>query len=193
VGGNPLNYTDQAKAFFQEISAQYGSTPNIIYEIYNEPTADWGSIRSYANQVIPVIRANAPNSVIVVGTPNYDSSPQDAWTNPLTVSNVMYSLHFYCGQNGDGQRGNVAGLIAKGMPIFVTEWGTSDYTGDGGPYPTEAQKWLDFMTANKISWANWSLTTKNEGSAFLKPTSSLSGPWTDNDLSPAGLFMKSKF
>ncbi|MCI4066240.1 malectin domain-containing carbohydrate-binding protein [Micromonospora sp. R77] len=193
VGGNPLNWTAQAKAFFQDISVTYRSTPNVIYEIYNEPTSDWGSIRDYANQVIPVIRANAPNSVVVVGTPNYDSAPQDAWTNPLTIGNVMYSLHFYCGQNGDGQRGNVAGLIAKGMPVFVTEWGTSDYTGDGGPYPTEAQKWLDFMTTNKISWANWSLTTKNEGSAFLKPTSSLSGPWTDSDLSPAGLFMRTKF
>jgi aryl-phospho-beta-D-glucosidase BglC (GH1 family) len=193
VGGNPLTWTDQAKAFFQDISATYRSTPNVIYEIYNEPTADWNSIRSYATQVIPVIRANAPNSVVVVGTPNYDSSPQDAWNYPLTNGNLLYSLHFYCGQNGDGQRGNVAGLISKGMPIFVTEWGTSDYTGDGGPYPTEAQKWLDFMAANKLSWANWSLTTKNEGSAFLKPTSSMSGPWTDNDLSAAGLFMKSKF
>jgi endoglucanase len=68
VGGDPNKYTTQAKAFFQEMSATYGSCPNVIYEIYNEPTVDWGAIKNYANQIIPVIRANDPNSVIVVGT-----------------------------------------------------------------------------------------------------------------------------
>jgi endoglucanase len=188
----------EAKVFFAKMSAAYSSRPNVIYEIYNEPTADWKAIKKYANEIIPVIRANAPHSVIVVGTPQYCSRPQDAWNDRLEFANIMYTLHFYCGDaskesDGQGQRNNVAGLIEKGLPIFVTEWGTSNYTGDGGPYPATAQKWLDFMDANKLSWANWSLVTKKEGSAFLKPVASMSGPWTDDDLTPAGLFMKDKF
>ncbi|WP_376775466.1 cellulase family glycosylhydrolase [Cohnella nanjingensis] len=50
----------------------------------------------------------------------------------------------------------------EGIAIFVTEWGTSDASGNGGPYLTEAQGWLDFLAARKISWANWSLSDKNE-------------------------------
>ncbi len=198
VGGDPNKYTAQAKVFFQEISAAYRSSPNIIYEIYNEPTVDWAAIKHYANQIIPVIRANDPDSVIIVGTPTYCAAPQEASKDLLKFPNLMYTLHFYCGDatkeaDGQGQRDNVAGLIANGMPIFVTEWGTSNYTGDGGPYPVTAQKWIDFMAAHKLSWANWSLATKQEGSAFLKPTANMNGPWTDDDLSPAGLFMKDKF
>jgi len=198
VGGDPNKNIAEAKAFFAKISTIYSSYPNVIYEIYNEPTVDWKAIKKYADEIIPVIRANAPHSVIVVGTPQYCSKPQDALNDRLDFTNVMYTLHFYCGDatkesDGQGQRDNVAKLIGKGLPIFVTEWGTSNYTGDGGPYPKTAQKWLDFMDAHKLSWANWSLVTKKEGSAFLKPTASLSGPWTDDDLTPAGLFMKEKF
>ena len=198
VAGDPNKYTAAAKTFFQEISSTYHASPHVIYEIYNEPTVDWSDIKRYATEIIPVIRANDPDSVIVVGTPRYSSGPQDAANDLLNFPNVMYTLHFYCGDankesDGQGQRDNVVQLLAKGMPIFVTEWGTSNYTGDGGPYPVTAQKWMDFMAANKISWANWSLATKQEGSAFLKPGASMNGPWTDADLTPAGLFMKDKF
>ena len=198
VGGNPNTHAAEAKAFFKEMSAAYGSFPNVIYEIYNEPTVDWKLIKAYADQVIPVIRANDPASVIVVGTPNFCSKPQEVLSDPLKVPNVMYTLHFYCGDaekesDGQGQRDNVADLIAKGVPIFVTEWGTSNYTGKGGPYPATAAKWLAFMKAHSLSWATWSLSTKDEGASFLKPTASMSGPWTDADLSPSGLFLKDKY
>jgi endoglucanase len=198
VGGDPNRYTRAAKTFFREMSAAYRAYPNVLYEIYNEPTVDWKMIKAYAEQVIPVIRANAPESVIIVGTPNFCSKPQDVLNDRLAFPNVMYTLHFYCGDiakeaDGQGQRDNVAGLIDQGLPIFVSEWGTSNYTGQGGPYPITARKWLAFMDKHKLSWANWSLSTKDEGASFLKPTASLNGPWTDGDLSPAGLFMKDKF
>ena len=198
VGGDPNQHTAEAKVFFQEISAAYRASPNVIYEIYNEPNVGWSEIKRYADQVIPVIRANDPASVIIVGTPNYCAIPQDALHDRLKFPNVMYTLHFYCGDatkeaSGQGQRENVTGLLAQGLPIFVTEWGTSNWDGDGGPYPLTARKWLDFMNEHKLSWANWSLATKQEGSAFLKPTATMSGPWTDKDLSPSGLFVKDQF
>jgi endoglucanase len=159
---------------------------------------DWGTIKNYATQVIPVIRANSPNSIIVVGTPNFSSSVGDVANNRINLPNIMYTMHFYCGNatneaDNPGARTNVSNLMAQGVAVFVTEWGCSNYTGDGGPYPNTANNYLNWMATEKISWANWSLTTKAEGSAFLKPSATMSGPWTDADLSADGLFMKNKF
>ena len=57
----------------------------------------------------------------------------------------------------------------NGVPIFVSEWGTSLASGDGGPYLDEADKWLEYLNANYISWVNWSLSNKNETSAAFVP------------------------
>jgi endoglucanase len=35
--GNPLANEDAAKAFFAEVSERYKGSPNVIYEICNEP------------------------------------------------------------------------------------------------------------------------------------------------------------
>ena len=68
---------EQALAFFELISTEYAGVPNIIYEICNEPNGEtsWADVRTYANEVIPVIRANSPEAVIIVGTPVYDRVP----------------------------------------------------------------------------------------------------------------------
>ena len=66
--------TEPAKNFFREISSyvknNHNNAPNVIYEIFNEPIEqNWSQIKQYAEQVIPVIRANSPDHIIVVGTP----------------------------------------------------------------------------------------------------------------------------
>ena len=58
-----------------------------------------------------------------------------------------------------------------------------------GVYLEESQKWVNFMNENNISWANWSLSDKNESSALLingAPNNSLD----DNYLSESGKFIK---
>ena len=55
---------------------------------------------------------------------------------------------------------------AKRIPIFVTEWGTSQASGNGGPYLSEAKQFLDVFnnvggaTGQTISWAQWSVRIK---------------------------------
>ena len=75
--GDPSKYTNEAKSFFETVSKRYAKYPNVIYEICNEPNggASWsGNIKPYAEKIIPVIRKNAPNSVIIVGTPTWRST-----------------------------------------------------------------------------------------------------------------------
>ena len=83
---------------------------------------------NYANQVIPVIRANDPNNIIIVGTG--DNGP---WGVPpsqrLNYNNIMYTLHIYQDVFGGGPqeqvRANATTVLSNGIPIFVTEYGTA--------------------------------------------------------------------
>jgi endoglucanase len=65
-------HTHQAEAidFFAEIAALYGDQPNLIYEIYNEPTqVSWSNVvKPYAEAVIDTIRSIDPDNLIIVGT-----------------------------------------------------------------------------------------------------------------------------
>ena len=64
---DPNKYKADALAFFDEMSAKYADYDNVIYEICNEPNGgtSWDQIKSYANEVIPVIKKNNPDAVIV--------------------------------------------------------------------------------------------------------------------------------
>nr|6GJF_A Chain A, ENDOGLUCANASE [synthetic construct]6GJF_B Chain B, ENDOGLUCANASE [synthetic construct]6GJF_C Chain C, ENDOGLUCANASE [synthetic construct]6GJF_D Chain D, ENDOGLUCANASE [synthetic construct]6GJF_E Chain E, ENDOGLUCANASE [synthetic construct]6GJF_F Chain F, ENDOGLUCANASE [synthetic construct] len=190
---DPNTYKEQAKAFFQEMAAKYGNYPNVIYEICNEPNGGvtWSNqIKPYAEEVIPAIRANDPDNIIIVGTPTWSQDVHDAADNPLPYSNIMYALHFYAGTHGQSLRDKIDYALSKGVAIFVTEWGTSDASGNGGPFLNESQKWIDFMNSRNISWANWSLSDKSETSAALMPGASPTGGWTDSNLSASGKFVR---
>jgi endoglucanase len=104
----------------------------------------------------------------------------------------MYALHFYAGTHGQSLRNNAEDALSKGIGILVTEWGVSDCTGDGGVFLEGAQQWLDWMDKHKLSWVNWSFSNKNESSAALLPGTGMGGPWSDNDLSVSGKWIKKK-
>ncbi|AQS08912.1 endoglucanase 5A [Clostridium saccharobutylicum] len=190
---NPNTYKEQSKSFFQEMAEEYGKYPNVIYEICNEPNGgtNWANdIKPYANYIIPAIRAIDPNNIIIVGTSTWSQDVDIAADNPLRYSNIMYTCHFYAGTHTQSLRDKINYAMSKGIAIFVTEWGTSDASGNGGPYLDESQKWVDFMASKNISWTNWALCDKSEASAALKSGSSTTGGWTDSDLTTSGLFVK---
>src|SRR5690606_8900691 len=125
-------------------SNKYKNKRHVIYEICNEPNGGvgWGTIKSYAEQVIPVIRANDPDGIILVGTPDWSSKVWDAANDPLKGSNahnVMYAFHFYAGSHFDYSY--LRSALGK-IPIFATEWGTVAASGDGGFNPGSANTWL---------------------------------------------------
>lgn len=189
---DPLIYKNESKEFFSKMSKKYKNYPNVIYEICNEPNGNvtWNeNVKPYAEEVISVIRENSKNSIIIVGTPTWSQDVDKAAQNPINDKNVMYALHFYSGTHTDYLRQKAKSVLNK-IPIFVSEWGVSDASGNGGVYLEEAKKWTDFMKENNISWTNWSLSDKNESSALLingSPVNSLD----DKYLSESGKFIKS--
>ena len=103
------------------------------------------------------------------------------------------TLHFYAGTHGEELRRRIDDVRAKGLGVFVSEWGTSRADGSGGVFPEESAVWLDFLEERAISWVNWSLCDKNETSAALKPGTPNDRLWTDSDLSESGRFVFSRF
>ncbi|MCQ4085270.1 cellulase family glycosylhydrolase [Saccharibacillus sp. JS10] len=191
--GDPNTHKKEAKAFFKEMAQLYKNTPNVIYEIANEPNGNvnWSQqIKPYAQDVIATIRKEDPKNLIIVGTGTWSQDIHDAAASPLTDKNVLYAVHFYAGTHGAWLRDRIDAAMAKGLAVFVSEWGTSDASGNGGPYLTEALQWTTFMNTRKISWTNWSLADKQEASAALAPGASVNGGWTQAQLSASGKFVR---
>lgn len=195
---DPNTHIAAAKVFFDKVARRYPNSPNVIYEIANEPNSGvkWGEkIKPYAQEVIPVIRAVSPSSIVIVGTENWSQRPDIAALDPLAFNNVMYSIHFYACTHQQDYRAYVSDAMTRGAAVFATEWGTTNSSGDGALCLGEAATWLDFFDKQKISWVNWSLTDKAEGTAALKNAAGARGVgdnWTDERLTPSGLFVKEK-
>lgn len=193
--GDPSKYTNEAKSFFETVSKRYAKYPNVIYEICNEPNggASWsGNIKPYAEKIIPVIRKNAPNSVIIVGTPTWSQEIDKPLSDPLNYKNVMYAFHFYAATHA-GLRSNVENCVAQGLPVFVSEFGTCDASGGGANDFNETQKWLSYFDKQGISYCNWSICNKDETCSVLRPGTSANGNWSESNLTENGKWIRNWF
>ena len=159
-------YTEQAKDFFEIAAREYGSYNNVIFEIWNEPTGDMGTVKSHADAVIPVIRKYSDN-LILVGSPGWSSQPHNCASAGINDNNYGCTLHFYAAthQVGGGYDGNASQAMSAGVPVFATEWGTVSADGNGGANQGASEAWINWMNQNKVSWANWSASAVPEGSA----------------------------
>ncbi len=189
---DPNKYIDDAKAFFDEMSKLYASNNNVIYEICNEPngSTSWQDIKKYAEKVIPVIRANDKDAVIIVGTPNWSQYVDKAAADPIKgEKNIMYALHFYAATHKDDLRRKLKSAYDNGLPIFVTEYGICDASGNGGIDRDSAQKWVDLMDSCGISYVCWNLSNKNETSALIKSSCRKTSGIKAEDMSEEGTWL----
>lgn len=178
------NTLADAKEFFKVITGKYGDCPNILYEIWNEPLdIPWQEIRDYANELIPVIRKNAPGSVIIVGTPKWDQDVDVAAESPLEFPNLLYSLHFYAGTHKDWNRDKAELAIAAGLPLIISECGSMDHTGDGLVDYDSWRQWMAFADRHNLSVLMWDIADKNETCSMISSGASDNGmEWKDSDL-----------
>ncbi|MBC7417182.1 MAG: glycoside hydrolase family 5 protein [Pedobacter sp.] len=188
------NHQQEAVAFFSALSKKYGNTPNLIYETFNEPLdVSWTDVlKPYHVAVIAAIRKNDPDNVIVCGTPTWSQKLLEAAKDRIDAKNIAYTLHFYAGTHTEKLRGEAQKAINAGLPIFVTEFGTTEATGDGDVYVASTNAWLDFANKNSLSWCNWSVADKKEGSAALLPGTKPAQLDREDVLTPSGKFIKAK-
>lgn len=192
---NAENHTNQAVDFFARMAQDYGSYPNVIYEVYNEPIySSWsGDIKPYCEQVIDAIRQHDPDNIIVCGTRQWSQRVDEAAADPITgETNIMYTLHYYAGTHGSELRGWAETAMNNGIALFVTEFGTVNADGGGAVDQNSSNIWFDWLDQHKISHCNWSLCDKAEGSATLTPGTGPNDNFASN-LTTAGTFMFNRF
>lgn len=187
--GNPNTYIGEAKQFFNEMASKYAANNNVIYEICNEPNGgtSWQDIKNYANEIIPVIRQYDKDAVILVGTPNWSQYVDQALADSITgYENIMYTFHFYAATHRDDMRQNVQNAVNAGLPVFVSEFGICDASGNGGIDEEQSGKWIKMLNDNQISYVIWNLSNKNETSSLISSACNKFSGFTVNDLSECG-------
>ncbi|MGC4806179.1 cellulase family glycosylhydrolase [Micromonospora sp. DT233] len=201
--GDPNYNLSRARTFFAEIAERHKDKVNVLYEIANEPNGDgvtWGTIKNYADQVVPVIRSRDPEAVVLVGTPDWsslgvsgDGGAVDAIAaNPVSGGNLMYVFHFYAASHGNLYYDTFA-RAADRLPLFVTEFGTQQATGDGPNDFTMAQRYLDLMASKKISWVNWNFSDDFRSGAVFTTGTCGSGQFGGTArLKPAGAWIRDR-
>ena len=192
---DPNQNKDEAIAFFREMSEAFADNDNVLYEICNEPNSgtSWDSIKSYAEEVIPVIREQKPDAVILVGTPTWSQEIDKSAASPLTFDNVMYTLHFYAGTHKDDLRNRLETCAQNNLPVFVSEFGMCDASGNGANDFDSTTKWLDLLNKYQISFCCWNLANKDESSSVFKAASTALSDWTDEDFNESGRWIRDYF
>ncbi len=170
---------------------EFANNVNVIYEICNEPNGSttWNDIAAYANEVIPVIRVNAPSAVTIVGTPTWSQRVDEAAANPLTFDSVMYALHFYAATHQQDLRDRMTAAVGAGLPIFVSEFGICDASGNGAIDYTSADAWVQLMDELHVSYICWNLSNKDEASALFKAGCAKTSGFDTADLSAEGTWL----
>jgi len=194
---NAQNEKAQATEFFAYMAEKYGKSDNVIFELYNEPICStggnscqaagrttWAEIKDYAEEIIPIIREHSDN-LILVGTPEWSQRVESVIGKGINDPNVGYVLHFYAASHPVSTwKANMDAVISSGLPVFVTEYGTTH--SDGGCSPvvayretdcptdhynshnaTSSNEWHSYMDSKKISSVAWNINDKYEGSAFF--------------------------
>ena len=154
----------------------------------------WETIRTYAKKIVKTIRAKDKKAIIIIGTPTWSQDVDIAADSPLKgYKNLMYTLHFYAGTHGEYLREKAQKALDKGLPLFVSEFGISDASGNGGLNKEEGSKWIKFLKRNKISYVGWSLCNKEESSALIKSSCKKTSGFRSRDLTPWGKWLLKQF
>jgi endoglucanase len=176
-----------AVAFFTDIAQRYGSSPNVIYEPFNEPRrVTWAQIKPNHEAVVAAIRAVDPDNLIVLGTPTFSQDVDIAAQDPVAGTNLLYTLHFYACTHKQPLRDKANAALALGAPLFITEFGATPSdggttsNGDNIVCEDEANNWFAWMAANNVSGAGWKLDQCADTSCLLTFYAPVDGPWTDD-------------
>lgn len=177
------HWVDLANDFFTYFATKWGEFPNVMYEIYNEPMTDNGTVVEYAKKVIPTIRAIDDDNIIIVGSTQYSREPGNVTAAGQGYSNIAYTWHGYVewGHQGDW---NNAGSWNNGVPIVVTEWGLDWSKRDGGL--------LNIYKERSLINCFWSMSNKGGDDAkwsILKDDVYKTSDWSDSDMTENGAYL----
>ena len=147
------------RAFWNYVAPKYADSPNVIFELYNEPIYpdDWRAWKKTAQPWVDIIRTSAPKNLILIGGPRWSQNVSEAAADPFTGGNLVYVAHIYPEQGGENIWDSWFGDSSKTVPYFITEWGWQQ----GGSLPTSGTKsgygvpFSAYLDSKGLSWTAW--------------------------------------
>lgn len=152
--------------FWDYVAPLYADVPNVIYEVFNEPVApaSWATWKAYIQPVVDDIRAVAPDTLLLMGGPQWSTYVNQAAADPIAGNDIAYVYHLYPNQ-GDATAANLDakfGNAAQQIPVILTEFGWNPPGEFSDPTVTQGttsgwgiplRQYLDARP--HISWTAW--------------------------------------
>lgn len=83
--------------------------------------------------------------------------------------------------------------INADFPVFITEFGICDASGNGACDMFQAGEWKNIIEKYNVSYMCWNLANKNESSSIIKEFSPKLSNWTEKELSVQGKWISEWF
>jgi hypothetical protein len=154
--------------FWRKVAPLYANDPNILYEIFNEPTTpkqrtreNWLRWRDKAQSWVDFIRTLAPETILLVGSPHWDQMTSFAAEDPIAGTNIGYVAHVYPNYKPH-KWDKLFGDAAAKIPMMITEWGWRSAAASKGTLlygnaESYGQPLRDYLDARPhIGWTAWS-------------------------------------
>lgn len=190
--GNPNTYITESKSFWQEMASLYKDSDNVIFEICNEPngSVSWNDVKNYATSILSIIRGAGANNIVLIGTPTWSQDIHLAANDPVSgYDNIMYTFHFYAATHTTDLQDRLSKAVSNGLPVFVSEFGICDASGNGTIDTDSANNWMSLLNKYNISTVCWNLSNKNEASAIINAGCDKKSQWAYSDLSAEGQWL----
>ncbi|MCU4972735.1 cellulase family glycosylhydrolase [Halobacteria archaeon AArc-m2/3/4] len=135
---------DVIREFWNVVAPEFADDEHVLYELFNEPTypLQWGEYgqtvdreeswllwRDVAQPWVDLVREHAPETPIVIGSPDWTSETQFAPAYPFDGENLIYASHIYPANGQPDEFDEEYGDPAEEVPVVVTEFG---WDPDGG-------------------------------------------------------------
>lgn len=106
-------------------------------------------------------------------------------------TNVIYEL---CNEPTGSPWTTVLVPYAENLiPMFITEFGTCNASGNGGFNVVQTEAWFELIKKYNISHMNWSLANKAETASIISADCSKTSDWSYDELSDSGKLMREHF
>ena len=145
--------------FWNYVAPKYANTPNVIFELFNEPTTpnNWSTWKTDAQPWVNAIRAVSPNNIILIGSPNWSQITNNAASSPFSGSNLMYVVHIYPQHGGQSTWDSWVGNTSGTVPYFITEYGwqnggSNPTSGTTSGYGVPFENYLDSKGISSTAW-----------------------------------------
>ncbi|WP_415380361.1 fibronectin type III domain-containing protein [Halosimplex sp. TS25] len=184
---------DVMTTFWEAVAPEFADDEHVIYELFNEPTQPtmygddagaWQTWRDAAQPWVDLVRENAPDTPIIIGSPRWTSVTHMAPEYPFEGDNLIYAAHIYPDNGAPAEFDQYYGEPANDVPVVVTEFGWDPEGGSVDQGTTSGwgepfREWAEGY--ENMGWISWCFDDSWAPTFFDSPGDGAVEPWTLKD------------